>query len=61
MMHLFGGFNARVFSAYAEAFPLAPGHSERIALYQLYPLLVHLNLFGGSYLSAVQGALSRYI
>ncbi|HEY1535211.1 MAG TPA: fructosamine kinase family protein, partial [Polyangiaceae bacterium] len=61
MMHLFGGFNARVFSAYAEAYPLAPGHSERVALYQLYPLLVHLNLFGGSYLSAVQSALSRYI
>ena len=61
MMQLFGGFNARVFSAYAEAFPLSSGHTERIALYQLYPLLVHLNLFGGSYLSAVQGALSKYV
>ena len=61
MMQLFGGFNARVFSAYAEAFPLPAGHSERVALYQLYPLLVHVNLFGGSYLSAVQSALAQYL
>ena len=61
MMQLFGGFSARVFSAYAEAFPLSPGHRERVALYQLYPLLVHLNLFGGSYLRAVQSALAKYL
>ena len=61
MMQLFGGFGARVFSAYAEAFPLSPGHRERVALYQLYPLLVHLNLFGGSYLSSVQRAVQQYV
>ena len=44
MMQLFGGFDARAFSAYSEAFPLAAGHAERVPLYQLYPLLVHLNL-----------------
>jgi len=60
MMRLFGGFGARVFAAYAEAFPLSPGHAERVALYQLYPLLVHLNLFGGSYLRSVQSALAEY-
>ncbi len=57
MMRLFGGFSARVFSAYAEAFPLAPGHAERVQLYQLYPLMVHVNLFGGSYVSSVERAL----
>ena len=61
MMRLFGGFSERVFAAYAEAFPLAPGHAERISLYQLYPLLVHLNLFGGSYASSIQQALARYV
>ncbi|HEX3855430.1 MAG TPA: fructosamine kinase family protein [Polyangiaceae bacterium] len=61
MMQLFGGFGAHVFSAYAEAFPLSAGHTERVALYQLYPLLVHVNLFGGSYLSAVQSALAEYL
>ena len=60
MMRLFGGFGARVFAAYDEAFPLADGHEERIDLCQLYPLLVHVNLFGGSYVGAVAAALARY-
>jgi fructosamine-3-kinase len=49
MMRLFGGFADACFAAYAEAHPLAPGHPERVGLYQLYPLLVHVNLFGGGY------------
>ena len=61
MMRLFGGFSERVFAAYAEAFPLSPGHAERTSLYQLYPLLTHLNLFGKSYASSVQQALARYL
>jgi len=59
-MRLFGGFSGRVFAAYAEAFPLAPGHAERVALHQLYPLLVHVNLFGGGYASSVESVLERY-
>lgn len=57
MMRLFGGFGARVFDAYEEAFPLEPGARERVPLYQLYPLLVHVNLFGGGYEGAVERAL----
>ncbi|HEX7668294.1 MAG TPA: fructosamine kinase family protein [Polyangiaceae bacterium] len=57
MMRLFGGFSAGTFAAYEEVFPLSPGHQERVPLYQLYPLLVHLNLFGGSYAGAVERAL----
>jgi len=60
MMDLFGGFSKRVFDAYDEAFPLAPGWRERIALYQLYPLLVHLNLFGSGYLGRLVSALEAY-
>jgi fructosamine-3-kinase len=60
MMRLFGGFAERCFAAYAEAFPLSPGHEERVSLYQAYPLLVHVNLFGGSYVGAVERALARY-
>ncbi|HXU65303.1 MAG TPA: fructosamine kinase family protein, partial [Polyangia bacterium] len=45
MMRLFGGFGARVFAAYEEAWPLADGAAERVPLYQLYPLMVHVNLF----------------
>jgi len=59
MMRLFGGFGARVFAAYEEAWPLADGAAERVALYQLYPLMVHVNLFGGGYVSSVESALSR--
>jgi fructosamine-3-kinase len=61
MMRLFGGFSERVFSAYSEAFPLAPGYAERVPLYQLYPLLVHVNLFGGGYAASVERALERYV
>jgi fructosamine-3-kinase len=56
MMRLFGGFSDRVFDAYAEAFPLSDGAPDRLPLYQLYPLLVHVNLFGGSYTSGVERA-----
>ena len=59
MMRLFGGFGERVFAAYQEAWPLADGAGERVALYQLYPLMVHVNLFGGGYVSSVESALSR--
>jgi fructosamine-3-kinase len=61
MMRLFGGFSARTFEAYAEAFPLTPGHEERVALYQLYPLLVHVNHFGGAYVGAVERAVGGIV
>lgn len=60
MMRLFGGFSERVFSAYAAAFPLAPGHAERVPLYQLYPLLVHVNLFGRSYVPQVERCIAKW-
>lgn len=61
MMRLFGGFSERCFAAYAEAWPLAFGHEERVLMYQLYPLLVHVNLFGGSYVESVERALDRCV
>jgi fructosamine-3-kinase len=61
MMQLFGGFGPRVFEAYDEAYPRAAGHQERVPLYQLYPLLVHVNLFGGGYVGSVERALGRYV
>ncbi len=59
MMRLFGGFGDACFRAYAAVAPLAPGAGSRVELYQLYPLLVHLNLFGGSYARAFEAALAR--
>jgi fructosamine-3-kinase len=61
MMRLFGGFGPRVFEAYAEVWPLAPGWEDRVPLYQLYPLLVHVSLFGASYLGGVRQALRRVL
>jgi fructosamine-3-kinase len=58
MMRLFGGFGPRVFAAYEEAWPLPAGHERRVPLYQLYPLLVHVNLFGGGYVGSVERAMS---
>jgi protein-ribulosamine 3-kinase len=57
MMHLFGGFEAAVFEAYEAAWPLGPGFRERREpWYRLYPLLVHLHLFGAGYLRGIESA-----
>jgi fructosamine-3-kinase len=61
MMRLFGGFGPKVFSAYEEAWPLAPGYEERVPLYQLFFLMVHVNLFGRSYLAQAEHALHSII
>lgn len=57
MMRLFGGFGDAAFSAYDEAHPLAVGWRDRIAWYQLVPLLVHAILFGGGYGNAAMDVL----
>jgi len=49
MMKLFGGFSVSVWSAYLETFPLPYDWQQRIHLYQLYHVLNHYLLFGGSY------------
>ena len=49
MLRLFGGPGERCFDAYAEAYPLADGHRDRVELWQLLPLLVHAILFGSGY------------
>ncbi len=50
MLALFGRVPARTLAAYDEVAPLADGWRERVALWQLFPLLVHAVLFGGGYL-----------
>ena len=58
--HLFGGFSPEFYRAYEEAWPLQPGFKERIDLYNLYPLLVHTNLFGGGYARQVESIIRQY-
>jgi fructosamine-3-kinase len=55
MTRLFGGFGPEFYAAYDEAWPLEPGHERRLALYQLYHVLNHLNLFGSGYLARARG------
>jgi fructosamine-3-kinase len=57
---LFGTFGDRFFAAYEESMPLEPGfHELRRDLYNLYPRLVHVRLFGAGYLAGIDGTLAR--
>ena len=58
---LFGGFPSAFYAGYDEAWPLAPGYANRRPLYQLYPLMVHLNLFGEAYGGRVDRILNVYL
>ncbi len=58
---LFGTFGEWFFSRYQEINPIEPGFfEERRDIYNLYPLLVHVRLFGGSYVSSVDRTLRRF-
>jgi protein-ribulosamine 3-kinase len=61
MTVLFGGFDERFYQSYLATFPVQSGYQERADLYNLYPLMVHVNLFGGSYLVQVKSILARYL
>lgn len=59
MTKLFGGFPSVFYDAYNESFPLSPGWERRVDVFNLYPLLVHLNLFGGGYLRQIEQILNN--
>jgi fructosamine-3-kinase len=61
MLQLFGDPGRHFFAAYDERFPLTSGWQERVALYQLFPLLVHAALFGGGYAASAERAARRYV
>lgn len=59
--HLFGGFSSAFYAAYENKHALEPGFEKRKDIYNLYPLLVHTNLFGGSYARQVEGIVRRFL
>lgn len=61
MTQLFGGFDDAFYESYHTTFPLEAGYRQRFDIYNLYPLLVHVNLFGGSYLYQVRSILDVYV
>lgn len=60
MSKLFGGFDQLFYSAYNDVYPLEKGWEKRIDYCNLYPLLVHVNLFGGSYVSSVRNIIKSF-
>ncbi len=61
MTELFGRLPQTFYDAYREAFPQNSGYEERKQLYNLYHLLNHLNLFGGSYLASVESTVHHFV
>ncbi len=60
MMHLFGGFDNRIFEVYHDTYPLIENWKIRQPIWQLYYLLIHLNLFGVSYYQQVKTIVKMY-
>ncbi|MGM0586663.1 MAG: fructosamine kinase family protein [Pseudomonadota bacterium] len=56
MLHLFGAPGPDFHAAYG---PLPPGAEDRRPIYQLWPAIVHLRLFGGGYRGLVERLLDE--
>lgn len=61
MAKLFGGFPPAFFRGYEQAWPLPAGSERRVELYNLYHLLNHANLFGGSYWQQCAASIQRLL
>jgi fructosamine-3-kinase len=59
MTELFGSFALDFYAAYRATWPLDVGYDQRKPLYQLYHLLNHFNLFGGSYAASIRQTLIK--
>ena len=60
MMKLFGGFHDEIFDLYNQFLPLEEHWEKRIPIAQLYPLLVHVKLFGGGYVGQVKRIIDTF-
>lgn len=60
MTTLFGGFHPSFYETYHFHFPLPVNHKEQWAVCNLYPLLIHLYLFGAGYLSQIERTLKQF-
>ncbi len=63
MTHLFGGFERRFYEAYDAVYPIPAHFHELVDLYNLYPLMVHVNLLGpdAGYVGSIEHILNRYL
>jgi len=60
MTTLFGGFDRIFYDSYQHHFPLPPNYREEWQICNLYPLLIHLNLFGKGYLHQIEQTLKMF-
>ena len=60
MLFLFGNVPDEAIAEYELIYPIEKGWKERMDISQLYPLMVHLVLFGSSYQTAVNSILKKY-
>tara|TARA_A200000113_G_scaffold212084_1_gene213305 strand:+ start:595 stop:1452 length:858 start_codon:yes stop_codon:yes gene_type:complete len=60
MLSLFGSYPETAMKSYCNIIPLENNYFEREKIYQLYPLLVHLILFGRSYYRDITEILNFY-
>jgi fructosamine-3-kinase len=60
MTKLFGGFHHSFLDAYKACIPVDPDFSEQCEISNLYPLLIHLFLFGGHYRGSIAAILKKY-
>jgi fructosamine-3-kinase len=60
MTKLFGGFSPEFYQAYQSSYPMEPGWQARTEIFNLYPLLVHVNLFGGGYVDSVNTIVRKF-
>jgi len=57
---MFGGFTADFYRGYESVQSLEPGFEKRAPIHNIYPLLVHVNLFGGHYTNQLLSLLKKY-
>jgi protein-ribulosamine 3-kinase len=61
MTELFGGFSRDFYEAYQDIYPLDRNYITRKSFYNLYHILNHLNLFGGSYLRQAENIIAMIL
>lgn len=60
MSKLFGGFDNEFYNSYNNQYQLENGWEERLNYCNLYPLMVHVNLFGGGYLNSIKSIIMKF-
>ncbi len=61
MSELFGGFPPEFYQGYQSEWPLDPGYAQRKIIYNLYHILNHFHLFGGSYWHQAERMMAQII